>query len=179
MWRKVSPSMPWLTKGGHRKIARLFARDYALHPIRFDRFLSRAVRLRMILLQGRQIERLAGAAGATVCHPYSHPEFVAALRTAGGRDGVGDRTSAMRQLFGDLLPDPVLRRESKARFDAAYWSDYSREFAAQWDGEGLDTTLVRPDALRADWSRPTGSAQTAIMLQSLWLRSRATQAAPR
>jgi asparagine synthase (glutamine-hydrolysing) len=82
----------------------------------------------------------------------------------------------MRQLFGDLLPEDVLTRRTKSHFDDAFWSTYSRELAENWDGKGVDTNLVDPEALRQEWSKPRPQAVTFILLQSLALAAEAASA---
>ena len=59
----------------------------------------------------------------------------------------------------------------KARFDAAAWSRWSREFVGRWDGSGVDTELVDPDALLAAWSADVVDSRAYALLQAAWLRN--------
>jgi asparagine synthase (glutamine-hydrolysing) len=52
----------------------------------------------------------------------------------------------MRHLFGDLLPRAVLERSTRAIFTDAVFTEHTREFARQWNGDGVDTDLVDPEA---------------------------------
>ena len=79
----------------------------------------------------------------------------------------------LRELVGDLLPDTVLSRTSKAAFDEAWWTDHAREFVAAWDGSGLDPTLVDVEALRAEWLSEHPAGITAAMLQAAFVASTA------
>ena len=57
----------------------------------------------------------------------------------------------MRYLFGDLLPDAVLSRTTKASFNQTRWGSFEREYARNWSGEGIDPDLIDAEKLRAAW----------------------------
>jgi asparagine synthase (glutamine-hydrolysing) len=103
--------------------------------------------------------------------PFAHPEFVAALAAEAGFWGWSGRTQAMRRLFGDVLPDAVLARTSKAYFNGAVFTERTRAFAAQWDGSGVDTDLVDPESLREIWLSELPDGRTMALLQQAWLHS--------
>jgi asparagine synthase (glutamine-hydrolysing) len=75
----------------------------------------------------------------------------------------------MQALFGDVLPDDVLARSSKASFDGAFWNDSSRAFASGWDGRGVDQALVDVDALREEWASESPDPRSFTLAQSVWL----------
>ena len=82
-------------------------------------------------------------------------------------------------LVGDLLPEPVLSRSTKARFDNVFWTEHARELVADWEGEGVDPSIVDIDRLRAEWASETPEAHTFTLLQSVWLtRARAAGQLP-
>ena len=66
--------------------------------------------------------------------PLIDVRYLAALGRAGGRRGWGDRTETMRALFGDLLPDDVIARRSKATFSGPFFGPDTQAFARRWDG---------------------------------------------
>ncbi len=108
-------------------------------------------------------------------HPLANTRFLAALAALPRRARFADRTTAMRAVFGDLLPDAILARETKASFDGAFWNRHSRAFAASWNGEAADPALVDADALRAEWAQERPDARTFTLLQAAWLeRARAS-----
>jgi asparagine synthase (glutamine-hydrolysing) len=111
----------------------------------------------------------AAERGALVSHPLATPSFAAALARAGGGLGFGDRTAAMRELFGGLLPDALLARSSKATFGEVFWGDEARRFAERWDGRGVEADVVDAGALRRAWLAPTPDARGAMLLQAAWL----------
>jgi hypothetical protein len=81
----------------------------------------------------------------------------------------------MRRFFGDLLPEPVLARTTKASFDEAFWNRHSRAFAASWESEGVDVEIVDVAALGREWSSPAPNPRSYLLFQAAWLeRSRGT-----
>jgi asparagine synthase (glutamine-hydrolysing) len=82
----------------------------------------------------------------------------------------------MTELFGDLLPEPVLARTSKASFGGVFWGQASRRFAQEWDGTGLETSLVDAEALRAEWLAPVPVYGSALPLHAAWLAHHAERA---
>lgn len=81
---------------------------------------------------------LAAAFDVSVFHPLLDAQVTSALGLAGGVFGFPDRTDAMRWLFSDLLPDSVLSRRTKARFNRVVFNEHSREFVSRWTGAGID-----------------------------------------
>jgi hypothetical protein len=102
-------------------------------------------------------------------HPLLDSSFLAAVARGGGRLGFGDRTAAVRAVFGDLLPDAVLSRTTKAHYGEAFWGRDTREFAERWSGLGVDAALVDPAALKAEWLKPRPHEDSAMLLHLAWL----------
>ena len=92
---------------------------------------------------------------------------------AGGATGFPTRTMAMRELFGALLPDALLARETKAAFSAPVWGPKARSFASDWSGEGVDPDEVDVDAVRREWLSEKPDGRTILILHSAWLACRA------
>jgi len=99
-----------------------------------------------------------------------HPRFLSAYARHGTVVGPLTRSAAMRELFGHLLPDDVLRRRTKAAFNTTLFGEHSRGFADRWDGRGVDTALVYPAGLAATWREKVPDGRTFALLQSVWLR---------
>jgi asparagine synthase (glutamine-hydrolysing) len=171
--RSRAPELEWLRLPARRAAARRWLKYQAAEPARWDARMHWMARSRHLALMSSSLAALAHAAGATVRIPLLDHAFLAALARAGGARGLGDRTALMRHLFGDLLPEAVLSRRSKAVFHEVYWAEPSRRLAADWDGQGVDSDLVDVDALRSEWAKPHPHALTAILLQSVWLASAA------
>jgi hypothetical protein len=167
--RDPLPPLEWLTESARRAVDEKRRRHHMGQPIRFDAFIRWAVSRRAVVVNRLEFERLGNDVGTRSIHAFHDPAFLAGLAAAGGRDGLGNRTAMMSHLFGTDLPDAILARPGKARFDAAYYSEYSRALASSWDGVGFDPAIVRADVLRREWQQPVASFRTAMLLQSLWL----------
>lgn len=85
----------------------------------------------------------------------------------------------MRMLFADILPDALLTRSTKARFNSVVFNEHSREFVETWTGGGIDPDLVDAERLSQAWDAPQVHAMTFALLQACWLSERArTQGTP-
>jgi hypothetical protein len=160
---------PWLRPGVARRHRRLLAADEASEPLSWDRSIWWVRHRRAVEAVVTNYEALGTEFGVRVGHPLLEEGFLAALARFGGRWGFAGRTALMRILFSDVLPDEVLRRSSKASFDRAYMGAPTREFARDWDGSGVDTALVEPEALRAAWLSDHPSTLSGTLLQQAWL----------
>jgi asparagine synthase (glutamine-hydrolysing) len=75
----------------------------------------------------------------------------------------------MEVLFGALLPPRVVTRPTKAVFTQVFVGPASRAFVGDWDGSGIDHSLVDADVLREVWSSDGPRMQSLTMLQAAWL----------
>jgi asparagine synthase (glutamine-hydrolysing) len=151
------------------------ARLAALEAQERDASLSYATSL--LTVPRRRSQALAGHNRGLLAEPYDvsvvspllDPTFVRAMAVDGGFLGRGDRTAVMRRLAGDLLPNAVISRTTKAFFGGTYWGWQTRKFADAWSGRGVDTDLVDPDALRALWRSDTHNPLSSALIQAAWL----------
>jgi asparagine synthase (glutamine-hydrolysing) len=169
--RRFPAAFPWLTAEALGEVARAWGADASSEPARLGRRIEWLRARRWLRVGSGSLELLASDAGAAIAHPLLSPEFGAAVAAAGGRYGFESRSRALAQLFGEVLPVELLERTTKACFDTAFWTDRSREFAASWDGAGIDPSIVDPERLRDEWSGPEPDAHTYLLLQALWLRA--------
>ena len=167
--RSGKPAHTWLTPSAEAASRWAEARELAAEPLRWDRRVAWWQARRYLSLSQHYDDLLAGDAAVTMLHPLLDPVFLASLAHTGGTLGPGDRTTVMRMLLSDLLPDEVLSRSSKAGFNASFFHRHSREFVARWDGSGVDRDLVDPVRLRATWTGPRPSNGAASLLQATWL----------
>jgi len=165
----------WLAPDVERAVVNEWAYDAAAQPRAFGRWLDWARRRPAVVTMCRQLDLLFADTEAAVAHPFLDPQFLAAYRTRGGRRGYGGRTEAMRELFGDLLPDAVCARRTKTGFDGVFLGPYTRELIARWDGTGFSPDLIRADVLREHWNGDAFSFRTAMLVQWLWLREQANR----
>jgi asparagine synthase (glutamine-hydrolysing) len=142
---------------------------YAREPLHYRHYVAWRAGLKERRAQRTTLDSLAAAHDTLVLHPLLDIEFLGGLASEFGWRGPHDRTAAMRQLFGDVLPRELVERESKAVFGGALFSDHSRAFGCDWGGDGVDPELVDVGVLRDLWARPDPPAGTALLMQQAWL----------
>lgn len=161
----------WLHQDAHRAYAEFRAASWATEPWRWDDRMRWYWRRRYVWGLQRSMALLAAEVDAEVIHPLLDGDFIAALGFTGGRDGLGDRTAIMRRVFGDLVPDALLTRDTKAFFDDVFWTPETRGFAARV-GDVAYPDLVDLDRAKAEWQRQVPNFGSALLLQATWLRTR-------
>jgi asparagine synthase (glutamine-hydrolysing) len=160
---------PWLRPAGRdalfvgldqaeRELPLSFAASVRMVPLRRSQVLSR--HNRRLLARGYDVD---------LSSPLLHPDFVQSVARDGGLFGKGDRTTALRALVPDLLPDAVLARTSKAVFTRCYMGFHTRAFAERWTGDGVDPALVDPQELKRSWMSEDPVAPSAALLQQAWI----------
>jgi asparagine synthetase B (glutamine-hydrolysing) len=159
----------WLRPEAARSASRLAAAARAEQPRSWSRWVDWFARRRSVSAPQWSLSLLATDAGTVLVHPLLDPGFLAAIARAGGRLGFGDRTAAMHAVFGELLPEAVLSRPTKARYSEALWGHGTRAFADAWNGSGVDDVLVDPVALREEWRGPAPHEDSAMLLHAAWL----------
>jgi len=100
--------------------------------------------------------------------PLVDPEFMGSMRAALRWYDYRGRRHLLRSLFSDLLPDEIIERRTKARFNSALFGPCTRDFAARWNGEGTPEG-VDGEWLKAHWQSQPVSAGTASLLHHVWL----------
>jgi asparagine synthase (glutamine-hydrolysing) len=170
--RRLSLNARWLLPAAALELEHSLARELAGEPRRWDLRVDWWARSRVLAALCDGLGVLARDVGTRLVHPLLDRTFLAAMARAGARSGFGDRTTAMRSLFGDLLPPQVLARSDKALFTFVYFTDRSRAFAERWNGDGVRRDLVDPESLRATWlAAPPASPdmRSGLLLQAAWL----------
>ncbi|MGH3611028.1 MAG: asparagine synthase-related protein [Pseudonocardia sp.] len=170
----VAP-LPWLRPGARRQLATAIIRDIAAEPVRWDASTDIGWwRRRYRRVVETSLQCVADVHGVAVSHPLADEMVLAAMAREGGRTGFTDRSAAMEHVVGDLLPERLTARPSKAVLTGVFWNRYSTEFAGRWDGAGVDPDIVDVDFLRQMWTaadRPP-DGRTSSLLRSAWLASR-------
>ncbi|MGA3146704.1 MAG: asparagine synthase-related protein [Acidimicrobiales bacterium] len=170
--RSQPPYQTWLQPAAFDRLAEDQAEDQADDPLRWNRYQVVSRRRRATELTLRTLDRLCALNGSRFAAPFTDERFLAALAAWGGTLGRGDRTAVMTALFSDVLPGPVMARTSKASFGGVFWGPACRRFAEEWDGTGLSTELVDPEALRRAWLAPVPVYGSALPLHAAWLYER-------
>jgi asparagine synthase (glutamine-hydrolysing) len=166
------PPAPWLRPSAVRGVRSLQRREPA-DPLRFDRAARKAARARVLTVAMKGLRAVGGPAGVSVEMPLLDDRFVAALANAGGPRGWTNRSTVMRFLASDLLPEELLSRPDKAEFTTAFLNEHTRRFAAEWSGGGVDTDLVDAEVLRQAWLSPKPDIRSTLLLQLAWLHDHA------
>ena len=164
--RRSPPGFPWLRPEANQELAGLWAASEAAEPVRLSARVRRIQAGRPLRVGLRSLALLAEDADAALIHPLATPEVgVAVARDAPWR-GFESRASAVRALFGELLPPGLVSRSTKAFFEGAFWGAHSRAAAAEWQGEGADLSVVDPARLRDEWSEAEPDGHSYLLLQA-------------
>jgi hypothetical protein len=169
--RMLSPCLGYLRPEAVGEVVGAVSREMAGEPFDFGDSLAWHLRRKAIAFHQEALVAFCEENDVYHLDPLLEPRFVAAYAASVRPLGPATRTAAMRALFGDLLPDAVLSRTSKALFNRGFLTDVAREFARAWDGRGVDTDLVDPEALRSTWLSPWPPSQSFWLLQAAWLRT--------
>jgi asparagine synthase (glutamine-hydrolysing) len=159
----------WLRDGVEQEFRSKVIDDKLTESLWWDRATRRHGYRRADRLGGYNFRRSAAMNGITYLIPFLDPLFLEALSNRGGRLGFPGRSAAMRTLFGGLLPQRFLERETKAEFLRTFVCRESRSFMVNWNGDGVDSDLVDIEALKREWEGERPHAGTLPLLQAAWL----------
>jgi Asparagine synthase len=169
--RRHPVPFPWLRAPAQHAVARALAATDAREPQGVRSRLRFWRRLRSLRIGAASLDLLARDTDVQLLHPLSDDRVWNAFGGAARPHGFRDRTDAMRQLFGDLLPDDLVTRSDKATFDEAFWTNRAEVVARDWTGNGVPLSVVDPHALQSHWGSPAPRAQSFSLLQAAWLAS--------
>jgi asparagine synthase (glutamine-hydrolysing) len=171
-YQRDIPDLPWLKPDAGNEFKRRMAEDQAGQPIwNAPGLLNDFWRDQGRLALTSTLAAYAGSCSTMVVHPFEDARFLRAVARALPRVGWLTREEAMRELFGDLLPDPLILRRSKARFSHPFFSTFSRHFVENWSGKGVDDSLVDTDRLLETWRQPVVDARSYSLVQAAWCAS--------
>ena len=175
-WRKsLEEFETWLRPEARAAFTDALVEECAAEPLRWDRYQAFSRRSRAKDLTQQTFDELCSRHGARFAAPFLQRPFLASLAAWGGALGKGDRTAVMTALFSETLPGPVLSRTSKATFGGVFWGPASRRFASEWDGSGVDGSLVDTEALRRAWLEPLPVFSSALPLHAAWLHGQSSR----
>jgi asparagine synthase (glutamine-hydrolysing) len=164
----------WLTARGRRRVQRAVAREEVSSPQRWQPAVEHWYASRAFAAVDGALTLVAGAEEVEILNPLLDHQVLADLAARGDPHGFTSRTAAMHTLCGSLLPPAVLDRRTKATFGGAVWGPVARQFAAEWDGSGVDPRYVDANRLREELLTPDPDVRLALLLQSAWLANRAS-----
>lgn len=167
---------PWLRPAARNAHFRRVAEDLASEPLGWDASVRWLRRRHSSTVASANHRALGREHDVDVRNPLLDDLFLGSLAAWGGRWGTSGRTTALRALVGDLLPDQILDRRSKALFNDAFFGPETQHFARTWDGRGFDPAVVDAERLRDEWLAPSPSAMSTPPLHAAWLtHARAAQ----
>jgi asparagine synthase (glutamine-hydrolysing) len=175
--RRLPAFCAWLQPEARRSAQAWVAADLAREPVRWRTRYRHLAGSAVIQAGLASLDALAQDAGAAVAHPFSDARFLAAIAAMPPDQRPRSRGDALASLVGDVLPEALVRRSTKASFGEVFWGDEARSVMAGWHGEDVDPSIVNIERLRAEWSGPAPDPHTVALLQSVWLRQ--TQKAAR
>ncbi len=162
----------WITPALKERVRELELIDRSRFPIRHDRQVALAWADRHFRVARHALERLAVDTGTRVLHPFVDRSVMADFARYWGAEWPMTRDRSLEPIVGDLLPREVLTRQSKADFARAFITpSYGQPWLAEWDGDGVDESLVDLDVLRLAWSLEYPHFGTLPLLQRAWLHS--------
>lgn len=171
VWTRRTLRLPWLRPAALREVRRLYATRYHGAPKSWRDGAGDLLASRYLELTLATFDALARDADVRLVQPFYDSRFLGAVADVAPTNGFPSRAVAMRELFGDLLPQRSIERSSKASFTEVFCGSSCRAFADSWDGTGLDTTLVDTAALRGEWSKARTDFRSLTPLQAAWLAS--------
>jgi hypothetical protein len=166
--RRTLHRLSWMHPSSRREVLDRWSDQRAREPRRWDKRIHFYHRMRYASVIRWRGDLLAEQRKARVLHLFMDPAFLSSLANADGPTGFRDRTTSLKKLFSDLVPAALLERQDKPVFHV-YWGRYSRRFADEWRGEGVDPDIVDLDLVWKEWHSEYPSFMTALLLQSAWL----------
>ena len=164
---RMRAPFPWLRPQALADVERRLADDEAAVPFRWGASIRHAAAQRYLRVGTHSLELLAADQDVALSHPFLDGGFVAALAALPPKQRFHSRREGLDAIVGDVLPEAVRSRRTKASFDGAFWHAHSRELAGRWAGEGVDTRLVDVDRLREQWASDAPDPRTYTLLQSV------------
>jgi asparagine synthetase B (glutamine-hydrolysing) len=169
--RREPVDFPWLTSAARRAARLAGAAEAAAEPWTARDRLSWWRSLRYLAVGTRSLAAVAVDAGATIEHPLLSPTLWGALAAVAPRAGFSSSDAALAAVAGELLPQELVARRTKAGFDDVFFADQARALAERWDGGGVPEDLVDVAALRAGWRSEAPDPHTLTLLQAAALAS--------
>jgi hypothetical protein len=160
---------PWLKPGASAEAARRAGEAINALGVRWDTALRRWTADRYYLAIAASLACIGRDDDVEVISPFLDPDVMAALASDGGWAGFVDRADALARFVGDLLPRAILERTSKALFTRALRSEATTMLVGEWNGEGVDSSLVDVEQLRTVWQSEAPDARASLLLQQVAL----------
>ena len=169
--RRHPVELPWLRPRAQRRLRAMLAAWSADAPRELTRRLAWVRSSRYLEVVTAALERTANDNDVLLVHPLLSVRLWAQVAHAAMPLGFVGRSDGMRRLFGDLLPDDICTRTSKALFDDAFWTARTRDCVPSLRGAGVPDEWVDQAALAEHWQQERPLANSFTLLQAGWLAS--------
>ncbi|HWF72779.1 MAG TPA: asparagine synthase-related protein [Solirubrobacteraceae bacterium] len=169
--RREPVAFPWLRPRGREAATAALAAWSAGEPRGLRDRLAWVMSSRYLEVATASLELTADDAGVLLAHPLLSAPFWAEVGHLAAPAGFRSRTDGVRRVFGEVLPEEICARQTKAHFNEAFWTERSRAFVRAWDGTGVRSEFLDAPALRAHWREERPAANSFTALQALWLAS--------
>jgi asparagine synthase (glutamine-hydrolysing) len=161
---------PWLTEEGGRQLMRAYGASVGSIPLGWESVIRKWIwPSRYFRVCERSFAVMGEYHDVVVAHPFVDARFLDSVAAFGGFRGLGDRSDLMRAIFGELLPDELIERQTKGSFTDPLLTETAMDFAREWSGYGIDTSLVDPVLLRSHWLGGTPNVRSTTLLQAAWI----------
>ncbi|MCA1841452.1 MAG: hypothetical protein LC723_14205, partial [Actinobacteria bacterium] len=161
----------WLKEPFRSRLRKQWVDEVSREPSHWARWVEWFAGRRYLTLATSSLQRLASLSDTRVVHPFLSQRFLSSIAAKAAPGGFGNRTEAMKMLFGGVVPDEILERSSKARFVSSLWGPKTRQFIQDWDGSGIDVAVIDEQALREEWANTEPNFATSLLVQQAWLAS--------
>ncbi len=170
--RHRTAPLAWLHAPVARRVWAARLRDVAAEPVALDPRVRWHAHRRGLISAVAALRHLARRSGVELGLPLVDPAFVDSLARFGGGRPAPSRPELIAAFAGAAIPAVVGGARPKARFGDVFFRGPTRDFVSQWDGTGVDPTLVDVDRLRALWSTWPIPPLTAGLVQQAFLSHR-------
>ncbi len=162
-------AFPWLRPAASREVSRRLRAERRREPQQIDRRIAWHARRRDLVMSCASLDAIASDHDVLLTNPLLDPSFLRAL----GRDFASarglTRADLLQAITADQLPEVAIAPRPKAHFLEVFLRSPTRDFVRDWDGSGVDETLVNPNVLREMWSKWPIDPGTVGLVQQLWL----------
>jgi hypothetical protein len=166
---RIPIDFPWLTREAVGLAQRLAVRETASVSRNAYRRMLQSYGMRSTGVGTAALTLLAEDADAAIAHPLLDLRLWAAVSAAAPRRGFSPGGGALAATAGELLPAELVRRSTKASFDAVFFHDHARAVARDWSGHGVPSGLVDEARLRDHWMGEAPDAHSLTLLQAAWM----------
>lgn len=159
----------WLSSRGVRRWRALSGADALHDPFPYDRSVRAVVSWRGPVLGFANLERICRRRACHLETPLADPRVISALAAHGGWKGPQSRGYATSLLGGDLLPDRLYGRDTKADFLTSRFNRHTVATVDAWKDTDISREWVDTERLRSAWEVRRFHPQMAGLVQQAWL----------